>query len=348
MQMKAIMRAIALGYALLAAGSCSFQTAEVLTIDDAAEYAESHSVETLRSEADRYTKSGTWEQVMMSRYCLALKYVQMKDDTGAAVAFSEILPDAVMLDDLRVQEAADAGLSMIYGHVRTDPEALDAVRNAQQNYFAGKCRLYQEKIRKQKFAIIFLILLLLVLIDGFWRVSRWLYRKSERKRETLERMQALLHETEDKYRETKERLRENWVETYDDRFSIVRQMSEIVLKADRKREDGAIRDAYEKMREVTDYIYSDGEGQSLFESEVNHSLNNIMADFREDLPDEPEDDYRLFMYLVVGFEKDVIMLLLKCQSAGSYYSRKYRIRRKVLSLPETNLNKGRYLSFMSA
>jgi len=68
------------------------------------------------------------------------------------------------------------------------------------------------------------------------------------------------------------------------------------------------------------------------ERKVDEIHDNLMSDLRKELPSLKEDDFRLYLYSVLGFSLPVITLFLKKDSINQIYSRKKRLKAKISTL----------------
>ncbi len=68
------------------------------------------------------------------------------------------------------------------------------------------------------------------------------------------------------------------------------------------------------------------------ERKVDEIHDNLMSDLRKELPSLKEDDFRLYLYCVLGFSLPVITLFLKKDSINQIYSRKKRLKAKINAL----------------
>jgi len=68
------------------------------------------------------------------------------------------------------------------------------------------------------------------------------------------------------------------------------------------------------------------------EKQVDRVHNNIFTDFKNDLPDLKEADYRLFLFCILGLSTDSISLLLKETGKAAVYNRKKRLKEKIRKL----------------
>lgn len=89
---------------------------------------------------------------------------------------------------------------------------------------------------------------------------------------------------------------------------------------------------------------SSAEQVAELEETVNRYQSDVMARFRRDLPDLKSDDYKLFLYSILGFSSTAIAVFLKAGKIESVYNRKRRLKAKIRQLPETSA--GKYLSYL--
>ncbi|MDE6581596.1 MAG: hypothetical protein K2K47_03600 [Duncaniella sp.] len=82
----------------------------------------------------------------------------------------------------------------------------------------------------------------------------------------------------------------------------------------------------------------------LLEDDANSVYNNILYDFRIDLPDLKEADYRLYVYSIFGLSNSVISLFLKEDKIEAVYNRRRRLKDKIKKLDEEK--QLRYLKFL--
>ena len=100
----------------------------------------------------------------------------------------------------------------------------------------------------------------------------------------------------------------------------------------------------QRVGEVLKEIDGDPEGQKLLVAFIEGRLDRPVAGLREDLPDLKDEDIRLFMYLVIGFDASLISLLMGINSLSTVYSRKKRLVGKIRKLPPAKAR--RYLVLM--
>lgn len=72
----------------------------------------------------------------------------------------------------------------------------------------------------------------------------------------------------------------------------------------------------------------------LLESYADRFYENIMTDLRKELPEMKEDDYKLFLFNLLGLSSAAIAKLLNADRIDPIYTRKKRLRKKLMQLPE--------------
>jgi len=97
--------------------------------------------------------------------------------------------------------------------------------------------------------------------------------------------------------------------------------------------------------DIIEQLSSNSKKLSQLENYLNTHANNIMSDFRNDFPKLKDVDYRLFLYLSLGFSVNAIALFLGETKITSIYERKRRLKDKIKKLNEPI--KSRYLQFIS-
>ncbi len=70
------------------------------------------------------------------------------------------------------------------------------------------------------------------------------------------------------------------------------------------------------------------------EKEVNSLYNNVISDFKQDLPNLKEADYNLFLFTILGLSNTAISLFLKEEKVNSVYDRKRRLKDKIKKLDD--------------
>ncbi len=89
--------------------------------------------------------------------------------------------------------------------------------------------------------------------------------------------------------------------------------------------------SYDKILKVIDNISHNKDYIQEMENMANKYCNNILNKFRTSYPNLKENDYLLFLYLVVDFSPQAIAFLLQIK-VDNVYSRKYKLKQKITPL----------------
>lgn len=127
------------------------------------------------------------------------------------------------------------------------------------------------------------------------------------------------------------------------KYELLEELSSIVLrnndtKVARKKIADAVTRIIEEFSIHSDKIVA-------IEDKVDSLYNNLMSDFKTDLPNLKEVDYRLFLFSVLGLSNATISLFLKEDKIEAVYNRKRRIKDKIRLLDTTKSK--RYLYYFS-
>lgn len=98
---------------------------------------------------------------------------------------------------------------------------------------------------------------------------------------------------------------------------------------------------------VTSFIeeYStEGSKTKSLEKLVNSIFHNILSDFRADLPNLKEQDYRLFLFSILQFSNNAITILLKEKDVRAVYERRRRLKNKINNLEASKATQ--YISYL--
>lgn len=80
------------------------------------------------------------------------------------------------------------------------------------------------------------------------------------------------------------------------------------------------------------------------EINIDNLLDNLFSDFRKDLPNLKEADYRLFLFSILNISTPAISLLLKEEKIEAIYNRKRRLKNKIKKLGE--IKSEQYLKYL--
>lgn len=80
------------------------------------------------------------------------------------------------------------------------------------------------------------------------------------------------------------------------------------------------------------------------ENFINCHCSNLMADFRADIPKMVENNYRLFLFSVLGFSDSSIAMFLQKEKVSQIYNNRRHLKDKIKNLEEPK--RSRYLDFL--
>jgi hypothetical protein len=126
-----------------------------------------------------------------------------------------------------------------------------------------------------------------------------------------------------------------FVSRYSDVNELCRRFSEVATFATQKQISAEVTNMIEQMS-------SDKDKLAELEECANKYMSNIMSDFRRDLPGLKDDDYKLYLYSILGFSASTIELFLKESKVENVYNRKARLKNKINQLEQSQ--RDRYLS----
>lgn len=127
------------------------------------------------------------------------------------------------------------------------------------------------------------------------------------------------------------------------KYELLNKLSMVVYAA------GSSKKAESKIADTVTQIINElkvsKKGLEKLENELNSNCNNLMHDFRRDLPGLKEIDYLLYLFTALHFSIPVISLFLKEERIESIYNRKRRLKDRIskLSVPQ----KDRYMAHIS-
>lgn len=101
----------------------------------------------------------------------------------------------------------------------------------------------------------------------------------------------------------------------------------------------------ESLHDIISGFYADSPKKTELIRMVNHTYNNVYADFHREFPSLKEADYMLFLYCALGFSSPTIALFLKEENVTSVYYRKKRLKTKIRQTDSSNSR--RYLDILS-
>jgi len=239
------------------------------------------------------------------------------------------------MDGGRYKESAEHFLK---ANASRDSVIFDALQKStvkvQRDIYDAQNQNNISRARIFKLSCIIAILLLLFCIAIFVTLYKRKSLKAEEERKRLleisESVKRQMVEMTNIHEKERKELRAEYVKMYKRQFQIFDEISDIVVKADKnKNQQKKYEEVYEKVKGIAYDIDSDKDGQKKFEGEINKRMDNVMKDFRKDFPDLSEQDYRFVSFQFVGFNANLIATLSEYPSASAMYMRKHRLRERI-------------------
>lgn len=216
-------------------------------------------------------------------------------------------------------------------------------------YFLKEIKLSDEKRAKEEKLryIISLICILIVIIAVL--VLRWINIKRKNERETAIASIRVLEEN----------LRNNTVfinnlqEEKDSRLMKARTIVESLLSTRIKEAEKLCHDyemapgdkrqnsIYLRISEILNEMKSGSAYLGELESTINHLMDDIMINFRNDYPNLSNREYTLFLFMLLGFSTNIICLSQSI-TPNHYYAMKSKLKKKITSNGEVAF---KYLSY---
>lgn len=124
--------------------------------------------------------------------------------------------------------------------------------------------------------------------------------------------------------------RDEWqirVQTYRRSFSDIGRLLDVWSAADQ--EKWTDRKLILRTGRILERVSGGGDGMGCLVRDINLHFNNVLVHLEDDLPNIGADNFRLFCYLAVGFDNDLIARLLGLRQKGILYSRKTRLKNRI-------------------
>ena len=234
------------------------------------------------------------------------------------------------------------------GHYKEAYEALrqsvlfqneEVNRTLSQSLFRSQRDFYQlqqqqtQTEKERQFFYLLNLILSLILLGGIASVLivqafKWHRNKAtqmDRLADTLRSALGKEQEKNEQYERDNQALQEQFKGLYSIQMRILEQS---YLDYEQARRTGAgQKELYEKLLGIIHEIQGDDTKQHLFEDLIDQNMENVMKRLREECPDLPKNDRRLFAYTVAGFDKSTICMLLGNISSDALNMRRSRIRK---------------------
>ncbi len=229
-----------------------------------------------------------------------------------------------LLNDYRVEQ--DSIIRMLF--------TLDVDQSIQE-YQSYKNEILENNLKSER--MIWLIgcvgIIVISLCVGLWLRSRFRVQQCERENLMMQADELAQMTIIQQQRNTL--LSETVRELFSQKFSVMNQLCASYYESKDKKIAVEVEGLIKKMANDSDTLKE-------LEDYVNRYADNLMENFRNDFPNLRSDDYRLFLYSVIGFTARSISLFLS-EKIEVIYNRKSRLKAKIKSNSNKSIDK--YLAY---
>ncbi len=203
-------------------------------------------------------------------------------------------------------------------------------------------RLNTAKIKASKSILFAILSFSLLIIAVLIFIVVYIIKKNKRNMEEKIRFADALRENLSKTKRDNEKIHEILKLTLTDNLEIIDSFSNIIIQnPDSKNVRKKTADAVSRLIED---LSSSGEKVDILERKVDLAYDNLISDFKVDLPGLKDADYLLYLYSILKFSNVTISVILKEEKIEAIYNRKRRLKDKIKSLDENK--KLRYLAYL--
>lgn len=207
------------------------------------------------------------------------------------------------------------------------------------DYFEMEKKINEAEIKAARLQKWIIILLGTMLVSGCVAVGAWLYLRRKRDIEEKVNLAEQLRLSRADNTKSADIIAYLWKS----KFELLEQLCNILISnnGDEEVSKPKIANAVTKLiKELSDA----GDRINALEKKTNSLCDNVCSDFRNDLPNLKEEDYRLFLFSIHGLSLATITLLLGETKIQSIYNRKKRLKVKINSLSSDK--RDRYLAWL--
>ena len=265
----------------------------------------------------------------------------------------EIIESSVKFDAMKAngnyQEAA-ALMEKLY-HINAK-EYKEKIRTNFSNnaidYFKQEKEISDQLLSKSKTIYILTISLIIIIlfIIGFstiWIIQRKKNLINEKVifAEQLKESLALSHQQIEKFNKELVLTNNKLAHQIETKFKLIYDSVKIstVNNSDSDKNKVA-KDITTLIKELT----SDGSDFLYLENHIDSSHGFIIKNFRDEFPNQKEDDYRLFLFSIIGFSNPLIALLLGYSKVNTVYDRRRHLKDKIKM--SNSIKKELYLGYL--
>lgn len=207
----------------------------------------------------------------------------------------------------------------------------NSITKALQDYYHNEAVETKHKSQVQRLSFVILILGLSLIFGVF---VFWSIRKREKERIAADNLIRIAEEANMLLAQTRSEfssLQQSYIQLFKNQFDTVGSLCKTYMKNQGKPEETRKTAVYGKVKDILAFIGKDKKQQELFEEQINHDLNNIVARLKADLGKVSEEDSRFICYTIAGFDPNIVATFLNL-SLSNVYTKRSRLRDRIRQL----------------
>ena len=202
--------------------------------------------------------------------------------------------------------------------------------NAQRAQMENLTIQRQLKIKSQRWLIITISLLFLLIVSLFSVMYLIIKRKRIAEHDRMELVINLLNDKINEIKSEKDLLIKEKTKA---RFAVIGSLFEDAYHYMENDDTPSKERLYEIINTRTRLLGSNINAQTEFEKSLNEESGNIMTSFRNDYPDLKPEDYRLASCIFAGFDNTLIMMIMGISTLEYTRVKKNRLKTKIQNRP---------------
>ena len=206
-----------------------------------------------------------------------------------------------------------------------------SVNQTLEEYYENQTIETKHKSQVQRLSFVILILGLSLIFGVF---VFWSIRKREKERIAADNLIRIAEEANTLLAQTRSEfssLQQSYIQLFKNQFDTVSSLCKTYMKNQGKPEETRKTAVYGKVKDILAFIGKDKKQQELFEEQINHDLNNVVARLKADLGKVSEEDSRFICYTIAGFDPNIVATFLNL-SLSNVYTKRSRLRDRIRQL----------------
>ncbi len=204
----------------------------------------------------------------------------------------------------------------------------NSITKSLQDYYQNEAveTKHKSQVQRLSFAILIMGLFLIFGVFVFWSI-----RKREKERIAADNLIRIAEESNMLLAQTRSEfssLQQSYIQLFKNQFDTVGSLCKTYMKNQGKPEETRKTAVYGKVKDIIAFIGKDKKQQELFEEQINHDLNNIVARLKADLGKVSEEDSRFICYTIAGFDPNIVATFLNL-SLTNVYTKRSRLRDRI-------------------